>query len=126
MNAIEIMALIVVVLGLVKMIVIFKNPKSWMGVVNFFFKKPKITMWVSAVLAVVTLWFLLQTFSIVQIFGVILFVMFLYLMTFAAYSKELMQMVTKMLKDKHMLRRAMLPIVIWTALMLWALYALFL
>jgi len=126
MNAIEIMALIVVVLGLVKMVVIFKNPKSWMGVVNFFFKKPKITMGVCIVLAAVTLWLLLQTLSIVQIFGVLLFMMFLYLMTFAAYSKELLQMVNKMLKDKNIIRKAMLPIVIWIALMLWALYALFL
>ncbi|MBL7051907.1 MAG: hypothetical protein ISS01_02355 [Nanoarchaeota archaeon] len=126
MNAIEIMALIVVVLGLVKMVVIFKDPKQWMVVVNFFFKRPKITMWASAVLAVVTLWLLLQTLSIVQIFGVLLFMMFLYLMTFAAYSKELLQMINKLLKDKNMIRKAMLPIVIWIALMLWALYALFL
>ena len=40
MTPVEIIALVFVLFALVKLVVIFKNPESWKGVVKSFYSKP--------------------------------------------------------------------------------------
>ena len=54
------MALIIAVLIAVKILVVLIKPKAWMGVVEFFYSKPIISMVVSLVLAAVVLNYLLE------------------------------------------------------------------
>ena len=80
----------------------------------------------SLVIAVIALIFLLEELTIIQIFAVMLFAMFLIAIGFAPFSKDMLKVVeNKMLKDKNIWKRNWLSIVIWIILIVWVLYALF-
>lgn len=125
MNPIEIMALIIAVLGIVKLVFIFANPKAWVKVVDFVYAKPNVTGALSALLALIILFFLVQEITIVQIFAVMLFVMFLILIKFSVYAKDLKALSHKVLNDKNLIRKAWLAVVIWLILIIWVLYEIF-
>src|SRR3989344_6634710 len=111
MNPIEIMAIIVAVLGLVKLFFVATNPKAWLKVVDFVFAKPNVTSAVSALLALIVLFFIIQEITIVQIFAVVLFVMLLVLVKASAYAKEIKDLGYKILKDKNVIKKVWLAVV---------------
>lgn len=124
MSPIEIFAIIVAVLFVVKMVVILIKPKAWFSVAKAMFVKPWLTMIVALVLALVVLKYLIASITIVQIFAVMLFMMLLMWMSFAAYSKEMLPMAKKLLKDRTALKRAWLSLIVWLALVVWLIYVL--
>ena len=125
MTPIQIMALIVALLGAIKMIVIFISPKSWIkNVVKPIYKTPMIASIAGLIITGVSLYYLNQELTIVQIFAVLLFFFGLMLMTFAAVSKEMMKLAENVLK-KDGLIRFWLPILVWIILLIWVFYALF-
>ena len=63
--------------------------------------------------------------TIVHIFAVILFIMPLMLLSFAAYSKGFLGMASKLLNNKDAIKKAWLAILVWIVLMIWVLYVLF-
>ena len=125
MTPIEIFALIVVVLGIIKLIMIFINPNSWTSVVKAIFAKPMLTGILSLVLAAVVLYYLLAEMTIVSLFGAMLFFMFIMLASFAVFSKELVDMMNSLVSQRNIMKRVWLIVVVWIALMIWVLYALF-
>ena len=126
LGAIEIIALIVVLVTIIKLLVILVKPASWMKVVRPVYKTPALTMIVSLILAAVVLYYLLQGgITIVQIFAVMGLIALLAAITMSAYFKEVVAMADKMLKDKKIVKRAALSIIIWLVLAVWALYVLF-
>ena len=125
MNPIEIMAIIVAVLGLVKLFFVATNPKAWLKVVDFVFAKPNVTSAVSALLALIVLFFIIQEITIVQIFAVVLFVMLLILVKASAYAKEIKDLGYKILKDKNTIKKVWLAVVAWLILILWLFYEVF-
>jgi len=125
MTPIQIMALIVAVLGAIKMFVVFVSPKSWIkNVVKPIYKTPMIASLAGLIITGVSLYYLNQELTIVQIFAVFLFFMGLMLMTFAAVSKEMIKLAENVLK-KDGLMRFWLPILVWILLLIWVFYALF-
>ncbi len=124
MTTIEIMALIVASLVGIKLLVILINPKSWMVVIRTVYAKPTLTILIALALGAVTLNNLLKELTIVQIFGAILFLMFLMVIGFAVYSKETVTWAERFLEDKSVVKKAWLAIVIWVALVIWVFYAL--
>ena len=125
MTAIETMAFVVVALVGVKILVILVDPKSWIKVIKTVHSVPVFTTLVSLVLAGVTLNYLLEELTIVQIFGSMLFFMFLMMIGVSAYSKEVVPWATNLLKNKNTIRRSLLVIVVWVGLMIWVTYELF-
>lgn len=125
MNPIEIMAIIVAVLGLVKLFFVATNPKAWLKVVDFVFAKPNVTSAVSALLALIVLFFIIQEITIVQIFAVVLFVTLLVLVKASAYAKEIKDLGHKILKDKNAIKKVWLAVVAWLILILWLFYEVF-
>lgn len=126
MTPIEIMALIVAVLGGLKLIIILIDPKIWLNkVVKNLYCSSATAMIIGLVITGVSLYYLLKVMSIVNIFAVMLFFMGLMLMAFAAYTKDTLALAGKMLKDKTVIRKAWLVTIIWIALLAWVLYALF-
>lgn len=120
------MALIIVALSAIKIIVLLTKPKAWVSVFKAVYRKPSVTTIVFLVLSVIVLNYLLKEITIVQIFAVMLFFALLTGLTVAsAYSKDVVQMATKLLKDKNMIKKAWLAILIWTVLIIWALKELF-
>ncbi|MBD3304495.1 hypothetical protein GF343_05085 [Candidatus Woesearchaeota archaeon] len=125
MTPIQIMALVVALLGAVKMIVVFLSPKSWINsVVKPIYKNTKVASLAGLIITGVSLYYLTQELSIVQIFAVFLLFMGLMLMTFAAVSKEMTKLAETVLR-KDGLMRFWLPILVWIILLIWVFYALF-
>tara|TARA_Y100000310_G_scaffold322923_1_gene382635 strand:+ start:420 stop:812 length:393 start_codon:yes stop_codon:yes gene_type:complete len=124
---IETLALIIIVLTLIKMLVILKNPMTWFNkVVKPMYDNPFWLQTVGLVLIFVSLYYLLQVFTIVQIFAVMFLFAALMLVGVAPYSKDIISFSTKIYKQKLIIKRALLSIIIWVVLLLWALYELFL
>jgi len=117
LGAVEIMALIVVILGAVKIITFLIKPSAWMPVVEKAYRWPILTMIVSLVLAVIVLNYLMEAgITIVQIFAVVLFIALLAWVSLASYSKDVVAMGRKVLKDRAFLKKAWVSIVIWVIL----------
>tara|TARA_Y100000310_G_C20275693_1_gene620111 strand:- start:77 stop:514 length:438 start_codon:yes stop_codon:yes gene_type:complete len=125
MTPVEIMALIVALLATIKILVIMHNPKNWIGVVEKVYSNPAVMTVVGLVLAAVSLFYLLEELTIVQIFAAMLFFMLLSLMGIAAFSKDVMAMEKKLLKDKAIIKKAWLAFLVWVLLIIWVLVTLF-
>jgi hypothetical protein len=121
MTPIEIFAGIVAVLTLVKILVIIKNPGKWVKVSESFLKNSGALMLVALIAAVYVLYQLLLEVTIIQIFAVMFFMMLLMMTSMAIYSKELLEMSRKLLKDKNIVKKSWLPILIWVLLSIWVL-----
>lgn len=125
MTPIQIMALLVAVLGAIKMIVVFLSPKAWLNkVVKPIYKTPMVASLAGLIIAGVSLYYLNQELTIIQIFAVLLFFMGLMMMSFAAVSKEMTKLAENVLR-KDGLMRFWLPILVWLLLLIWVFYALF-
>ena len=122
MTPIEVMALIFVLLGIVKLVVVFASPRSWLKVVKLVYKIPWLTASVALVLTFTTLGYLLRELTIVQVFAVLLFTCFLMMLGWAPFSKEMIELKER-LATRTALKRAWLAIIVWVILLIWALYA---
>ena len=125
MTPIEILALIVVVLAVIKLIVFLINPKHWLKVVEKTFCGCVWMQLLFVVWAVVVLWILLTELTIVHIFAAMLFLMPLMALGYASYPKETLVWAKKIISDKQLMKKTWLIWVIWIVLMLWALYTIF-
>ncbi len=125
MTPIQIMALIVAVLGAIKLIVIVIDPKIWLKkVVKPIYANTMLASLIGLIIAGVSLYYLKQTMTIVDIFAVMLFFFGLMLMSFAVMSKEMVALADKVLR-KDGLMRFWLPMLVWILLLIWVFYALF-
>ncbi len=124
MGPIEIMALILAIVVIVKTVLLVASPKTWIKNVT---KKcwecsTKTRNIVSLVLIALTLFFLLGELTIVQIFAVTLFVMALVMLAVASYPKETLLFEKRIFQN---LKAGLLAGVVWIALEIWVLYTLF-
>ncbi len=123
---IEVMALILIIVGAIKLVIVVVNPKIWLNsVVKKVWARPALTMVVSLVLAGTSLYYLTLELSIVQILAVMLFTALLVAVGITTYSKEVIAVAEKLLKGKSILKRSALYIIIWIILLIWGLYTLF-
>lgn len=126
MIPIEIIALILIIVVAVKLIVILTNPKKWIVVVDAIWKNSGLTTIVCLVGAGIVLYYLVGAgIGIVQILAVMLLLSLLMGLSIAAYSKDLIGLGKKMLKDRAIVKKAWLAIIIWIVLILWGLKELF-
>jgi len=124
MTLTEIFAWIVIVITAIKILTILINPAKWVKVVQAVWKNPRIVMPVSLILAALILYNLLKEISIVQIFAVMLFIILMSAASMSVYSKEILALAKNVLKDKKVIEKSWLPILIWIILILWVLISL--
>ena len=126
MTPIEIFALIVVLVAVVKICVMLIKAQAWMKVVKVVYGNPVITAVISLIVGAVLLYYLLivEQITIVQIFGVILFMMPLFVLSFCMSGKETIEFAKKALGGK-IVRKYWLPLIVWLALMVWVIVELF-
>ncbi len=125
-NVIEWFALIFSVAIIVKIFFIALNPKGWFTFAKHFYGKAShVVMVIEFLLALGLFYYLLRDLTIVQIASCIVLGALLTGMTFAAYGKETLKWGSIILKNKKMIWKAWLPILIWLALALWILIELF-
>lgn len=127
MTPIEWMAAIVAIVVVIKLLVVLIKPSAWMNmVVKPIYSNNIFLMLVGLVLAGGSLWYLIDGgITIVQIFAVLFFLSMTAMITAATYSKDILAVAKKMLKDKKFLKMAWLSIIIWFALAIWVLKELF-
>lgn len=126
MTPIEIIALVVAIITIVKILTIMKDPSIWMRKVSLpVLKSGSTGIVVSLILAAIVLSYLLDSLTIVEIYAVMAFVMLLVVTGFMAYPKKMASLMEQFGKDKHLIEKSWLQIFVWLALSIWVLKVLF-
>lgn len=119
---IEIIALIFIVLVGLKITIILISPQFWVEqVVKKIWAKQATMIIVSLAAAGVTLYFLLEEMTMVQILAVALFISLLMMAGVAMYSPDFIKLAEKLYEKKAITKKTLPYIVIWIALILWGL-----
>lgn len=124
MNTLELFAVILAALVLVKLLVVLTvGPKKW---INFFwpiYDHHRVTMVVVALLALWTGYYIFQSFTVVEVGAVALFVVLVLWLNFLAYPTLLNK-----IKDEALergVRSSWLSILIWFAFAVWIMCSVF-
>ena len=121
LTVIELFAVIFSILFILKFLFFLFNKKGYMKFAKAVYAKNNSITWLFGVLAIIVLYYLLPTMSIVQILGAGLFIVLLMGMAFAAYGSDFVKMGEKMLKGR--LKAAVwINLIIWLVLSIWTLY----
>jgi len=126
MTPVEIIALLTALIVLAKVATILRSQRLWFSTVTtrFWGGTGTTTMIVSAVVASVTLWFLLQELTIIEIWAAMLFCMAITVMALAPFSTYLLDAEDRWFAETDTLRQGWLAVIVWVGLSLWVLYAL--
>jgi|SaaInlV_200m_DNA_2_1039689.scaffolds.fasta_scaffold00689_7 hypothetical protein len=120
------MALIFMAIAAIKIIVILISPGKWNNVIKTTWANSGLIMGISLILAAASLYYLIQGgITIIQIFAVLLFLTFLMASGIAIYKKEVIKLADKLMKDKKIIKKSWLYILIWIALIIWGAKTLF-
>lgn len=125
MTPIEIIALILIVFGAVKMFVLLVKPVAWMNLAKNIYAKPAVVSVVSLILGAVVLWYLLAEITIVQILATTAFVGLLFLIGLAPHVSSLLVKYRAQIKRGNLWKDNWLYSLIWIALMIWGVKELF-
>ena len=126
MTPIEIMALIAAIIVPIKIIMLLRGQKFWFNTVTRrYWGNAIITTILSLIVVIVTLFYLLQELTIVQIWAVTLFAMALISLALAPFSKYMLSVEKKWFTETNVLKTGLVAGIVWTILVIWVLYALF-
>jgi hypothetical protein len=127
MTPIETLAAVFAVMALVKFVVIGLNMTWWRAAADWMVARYESLIWVYFVFSAVLFYFLYQELSLAQIFVAMMFGMCLFGMFLTRYPKAMRTIAETMLANgTSMIKKAWLPILLWTLLSLWVLWELFL
>jgi signal transduction histidine kinase len=125
MTPVETIALVTAAIVLIKFLVILKSRRAWYNtIVKRYWKNATITTIFSLAIAIITLFFLLQELTIVQIWATTMFVMALASLSLAPFSKHMANVIEGLYKDRNVLKRGLIAGAVWLFLTIWVLYAL--
>ncbi len=122
MTPLEILALIFAVAILGKALVYLISPKGLTGMADKLFKNTTLLTVIFLVLAVVVGYYVIAALGIVAVVATVLFAHLLIGILFAQFPKQYTGMAKEILKSKT---KTWLLFLIWIALAVWTLYALF-
>lgn len=123
---IEIMALILIILSFAKLISILISPKFWYEkIVKRVWNYPIPMLITSLIISGISLYFLLQELTIVQILAVMFFLMFIITAGIAIFPNYVLQLKEKLYKDKSIIKRSWIYILLWLVLLIYGLVYMF-
>jgi len=123
---VEIIALIVIVISLIKILTLLIKPQSWMNLSKNVYSNPKLTSLIALILAGIVLYYLIQSgITIVQILAVTAFVALLIAIGLASEVEPLMKKYEKMIKKGNLWKEYWLYTLLWVLLMLWGIREIF-
>lgn len=121
MDAISVIAWIVIIYSLIKTLFVFFSPKSWMNFAKEIWKIPQLTSIIFLALAGIILYYLISSgISIIQIFAVMAFTICIFALSMSSYMKEFIPAAQKIVLSKDLVRRGWLTFIVWFALVIWA------
>ena len=121
----EILALILVILIAVKLFVLYVKQRAWLKFTKALYSNPQTFTIVAGILALIVGYYVLQEVTIVQAFGVILFMSLLMGIGISQFKDELFEFADRIYK-RNLFKRTRLAWGIWVVLCLWVLWELFL
>jgi len=122
---VETIALILVVAVVIKLVVLFIKPKSWMNFATKLWSNPSLTRVILLVLSAIVFYYLIQEITIVQILAIMAFVSLLIGIGFTNNIKSLISIYKKQKKKGNLLKEYWLLILIWIFLLAWGAKELF-
>ena len=128
MTAIEIIALITVLIVIIKLIVLAIKPSAWYEQSNPLIKiesgKIRATIF-SLTLSVVLLYYLLQELTIVQIFAVMTFVWAMFMLALAPFAERFFESIREFAQEPGFLKKNWFSITVWIILVIWVVLDIF-
>ena len=125
MTPVEIIALIIIALGVVKIIFLLVKPHAWFSGTKKLWGNSFFFTIFALILGGISLKYLLEEMTIVQIFAVFgFFVPFMWI-ALTPYRQDLIEMAEKRLGDSGVFKRNPLVMIIWLALVVWVLMEIF-
>lgn len=126
MTPIEIFAFILILVAAIKIFVVLVKAQAWMKVVRAVYGNPALTAIISLIVGIIILYYLIivEGLTIVEIFGVMLFVIPLFVLGFCMSNKETIAFAGRALKG-NIVKKYWLPLIIWLALIVWVVMELF-
>lgn len=122
-TGIEWLALIVVIIGVVKIATLLIKPMAWFGLAEKIYSNQIITTVLATILAGGSLYLLIDAgITITQIFAVMFFMITFMAIGIAAYGKEILPFAKKLIKSKKLIARSWFYIVVWLAISAWVVY----
>jgi hypothetical protein len=126
MTPIEIMAFIAAIIVPIKIIMLLRSQKSWFNTVTRrFWGNAVVTTILSLIVVIVTLYYLLQELTIIQIWAVMLFAIALISLGLAPFSKYMLDVEQKWFTETNVLKIGWFAAIVWLVLIIWVLYTLF-
>lgn len=125
MTPVEIIALVLVIVGVIKVIVLMIKPSAWLGTFGKMWVNTPAFLVVAVILALVVLRYLLTELTIVQIFAVFAFMAPFYWIALAPYRREIYEMVSRDTSTKTLFQKSWFTMLIWVVLSVWVLMEIF-
>jgi hypothetical protein len=123
MAATEILATIFAVVVLVKLSILLTNPKLWMSMAGALLRHNVLTMLIYLGLAAIVGYYVLLSLNIIEVAAVMLFTSLLLGLSLVPYSTAIINLPEEVLSIG--VGKAWLAMLIWGALAIWVLYAVF-
>ncbi len=125
-TTIEIIALVLAGISVIKILILLVNPKTWLSFVKKIYSQPALLTIVGLIISGGILYLLIKEgIGIVQIFAVMAFMAFFMMMGFAIYSKGMIKLAEGMLKNRNFLKKSWFYILLWLGLIAWVLVEIF-
>lgn len=125
MVTIEILALILIALALVKLIMLLYKPELWFDLLEKIYIIPQLIGLLALVSSAVVLYFLVNSgITVVEILAVSLFIALLMMMAIASYAQELFVWIRRQNMSK-LIKNTWLYIIAWIILLIWGLREIF-
>ncbi|SRR3989344_2562184 len=121
LTPIETIALIFSVIGIIKLLVILINRRSWFPIIRGIYGNPKISSAIVFALSLIVFYYLIREITIIQLMATIGFVSLLMVLGFLQWNKEVLILAKKIFKDKLSLWTLIYSL-LWMILMFWAIY----
>lgn len=80
---------------------------------------------IALLVAALSLYYLLQELTIVQILATMFFTASLMVMGAISYSEEIRKMANSLLKNRNIIKKSWLAILVWLIILVWGLFELF-
>ncbi len=121
-TAVENIAFVVIIAGLIKMFVLLIKPQAWMNFAKRIYSKPQIAKFVSLILAVVVFYYLYGAgITVVEILAVTAFVALLMMIALADEVDYLLKKYQAMIRKGNLWKQYWLYTLLWLVLMFWGL-----
>ena len=125
MSTLEIIALVLVGLGLLELVICLIKPEIVLAVARPLYRRPRLAQFLYLVAGGLVLYFLLQELTIVQIMATILFAGCVMGLGIAPIGTELLEIFTHQVEKKRFWKDYALLWFVWILMLAWTLYALF-